>query len=419
MGQTLAEKLISRHAGMDIKAGSLTVVKVDFAYVQDWTGPLTIDKIRELGGALCHDPSRAAVFIDHASPSSFKEVSTGHMKLREFAKESGCLLFDIGEGVSHLVLGERVTSPGMLMVGADSHTCQGGALGAFCTGMGSTDVGVAMATGETWMLCPEAIKVEVTGKLAHGVYSKDIILYLIGTIGADGATYQSLEFMGDTVERMSLPARVTMASMAVEAGAKCGLFETDEHTRDWLREHHREGDYKEIRHDPGAHYARVVEIDASSVEPMISFPHTVDNTRPISHPDCKDVPVHQAYLGSTTNGYFEDFEAAARVLKGRHTAPGTRLVLTPGTKAVYRKMMETGLMDIFLDAGGVINSPGCGACPGSHTGILGDGENCVASINRNFKGRMGNPKSFVYLASPVTVAASAIEGRLADPRRYL
>ena len=226
MGQTLAEKLISKHAGMDVKAGSLTVVKVDFAYVQDWTGPLTVDKIRELGGALCHDPSRAAVFIDHASPSSFKEVSTGHMKLREFARESGCLLFDIGEGVSHLVLGERVTSPGMLMVGADSHTCQGGALGAFCTGMGSTDVGVAMATGETWMLCPEAVKVEITGKLLHGVYSKDLMLYLIGTIGADGATYQSLEFMGDTVERMSVPARVTMASMAVEAGAKCGIFGT-------------------------------------------------------------------------------------------------------------------------------------------------------------------------------------------------
>ncbi len=419
MAQTLAEKLISMHARSETRAGELTVVKVDFAYVQDWTGPLTVDKIAELGGPLVYDPMHAAVFIDHASPSSFKEVSTGHIKLREYAKQSGCMLFDIGEGVSHLVLGERITSPGMLMVGADSHTCQGGALGAFATGMGSTDVAVAISTGETWMMCPEAVKVVVTGALPTGVFAKDVILHLIGSIGADGATYQSLEFMGDTVDGMTIPARVTMSSMAVEAGAKCGLCASDSHTLDWLRANNREGDYKDIKHEQGAKYARVVEIDASMLMPMVSFPHKVDNTRPITHPDCKDVPVQQAYLGSTTNGYYEDMETAAGILKGRHVAPGTRLVVTPGTKKVYRKMMENGLFDIIMDAGGVINSPGCGACPGSHTGILGDGENCIASINRNFKGRMGNPKSFVYLGSPALVAASAIEGRLADPRRYL
>jgi 3-isopropylmalate/(R)-2-methylmalate dehydratase large subunit len=419
MPKTLAEKLISMHAGRDVKSGELTVVKVDFAYVQDWTGPLTVDKIAELGGALVKDPSRAAIFIDHASPSSFKEVSTGHIKLRDFAKRSGCMLFDVGEGVSHLVLAEKVTSPGMLMVGADSHTCQGGALGAFCTGMGSTDVAVAMSTGETWMLCPEAIKVDITGQLGHGVYPKDVILHLIGMLGADGATYNSLEFVGDTVERMDIPSRTTISSMAVECGAKCGLFESDTHTLDWLKQNHREGDYREITHEVGAKYVRVVEIDAGSLEPMVSFPHTVDNTRPIAHPDCKDVSVQQAYLGSTTNGFFEDFEAAARILKGRHVASGTRLVVTPGTKTVYKKMLHTGLMDVFLDAGGVINSPGCGACPGSHTGILGDGERCIASINRNFKGRMGNPNSFVFLGSPALVAASAVEGKLADPRKYL
>ena len=419
MPMTLAEKLISAHAGRDVRAGELTPVDVDFAYVQDWTGPLTIDKIYELGGDLVKDPSRAAIFIDHASPSSFKEVSTGHMKLRDFAAKSGCLIFDIGEGVSHLVLGEKVTRPGMLMIGADSHTCQGGALGAFATGMGSTDVAAAMSTGKTWMLCPETTRVDVTGKLPQGVYAKDAILHLIGQIGADGATYQSLEFTGDTVENMTVTGRVTMASMAVEAGAKCGLFATDGHTRDWLIENRRENDYSEVRPDIGAKYARVVEIDAAALVPMVSFPHKVDNTRQITHPDCKDVPVQQAYLGSTTNGYYSDFEAAARILKGRHVARGTRLVLTPGTKSVYRKMIETGLVEIFLDAGGVINSPGCGACPGSHTGILGDGENCIASINRNFKARMGNPNSFVFLGSPATVAASAVEGRLADPRRYI
>jgi len=419
MPQTLAEKLISMHAGREVKAGELAVVDVDFAYVQDWTGPLTVDVIGELGGALAVDPARVAVFIDHASPSSFKEVSTGHIKLRDYAAKSGCRLFDIGEGVSHLVLGEKVTSPGMLMVGADSHTCQGGALGAFSTGMGSTDVAVAMSTGKIWMMCPEAVKVVVTGKLPAGVYAKDAILHLIGSIGADGATYQSLEFMGDTVDGLSVTGRTTISSMAVEAGAKCGLFATDGYTRAWLAEHNRESDYKEIRHDEGASYARVVEIDVSKLVPMVSFPHKVDNTRPITHPDCNDVVCHQAYLGSTTNGYYEDFEAAARILRGRHVAKGSRLVLTPGTKDVYRKMMKTGLMDVFLDAGGVVNSPGCGACPGSHAGILGDGENCIASINRNFKGRMGNPASFVYLASPATVAASAVEGRLADPRRFI
>jgi len=419
MGQTLAEKLISMHAGGDVKAGSLAVVDVDFAYVQDWTGPLTVDVIHELGGPLVKDPAKAAVFIDHSSPSSVKDIATGHIKLRRFAKDSGCMLFDIGEGISHIFMSERYTAPGMLIIGADSHTCNGGALGAFATGMGSTDVAVAMSTGRTWMLCPEAVRVEVNGKLPAGVYSKDVILHLIGTIGADGATYQSLEFVGDSVEAMSIPARMTIASMAVEAGAKCGLFEADETTRTWLRENHRETSYRDIKHDIGADYVRTVEIDASKLEPVVSFPHTVDNTRPITHPDCRDVKIHQAYLGSSTNGTFEDFEAAAMVIKGRHVAPGTRLVLTPGTKSVYRKMLETGLFELFMDAGGVINSPGCGACPGSQTGILGNGENCVASMNRNFKGRMGNPEAFVYLASPATVAASAIEGRLADPRRYL
>ena len=419
MPQTLAEKLINMHSGRQVKAGEITVVNVDFAYMQDWTGPLTVDKIVELGGKLAFDPGHVAQFIDHGSPSYVKEISTGHVKLRKYAKDSGCILSDVGEGVSHLVLAESRTSPGMLMVGADSHTCQGGALGAFATGMGSTDVGVAMATGQTWMLVPETIRVDVTGRFQPGVYSKDAILWLIGHIGADGATYQSLEFHGDTVENMTIPARTTMASMAVECGAKCGLFESDGHTLDWLKENKREGDYKEIKADPGANYKRTIQIDASALEPGVAFPHMVDNYRPISHPDCKDVICHQAYLGSTTNGYFEDFEAAARILKGKHIAPGTRLIVTPGTKKVYRKMMETGLMDIFLDAGGVINSPGCGACPGGHEGILGDGENCISTINRNFVARMGNPKSFVYLASPATAAASAIEGKLADPRRRI
>ena len=406
------------HSARDVAAGELTIVKVDFAYVQDWTGPLTLDKINELGVGLAKDPSKVAVFIDHSSPSSFKEISTGHVRLREYAANSGCMIFDIGQGISHLVLGERVTSPGMLILGADSHTCQGGALAAFATGMGSTDIATAIATGETWMLVPDAVRVVVNGKLDAGVYAKDVILHLVGMIGVSGATYCSLEFMGDVVDALTVPGRITMASMAVEAGGKCGLFASDKNTLAWLAEHGREKDYREIKHEPGASYIRTVEIDGSRLEPTVSFPHMMDNVRPISHPDCREVMIQQAYLGSSTNGYYEDFAAAAQVLKGRKVAPGTRLVLTPGTKDVYRKLFATGLSDIFLDAGGVINSPGCGACPGSQTGILGDGESCIASINRNFKGRMGNPNAFVYLGSPATVAASAVEGRLADPRRY-
>jgi len=419
MPRTLAEKLISAHAGREVTSGEFSVVDVDFSYVQDWTGPLTIDVAREIGGGKLHDPSSFAVFIDHSSPSSFKDISTGHIKLRGFVEETGCLLFDIGQGVSHIVMTEKMTKPNMLLVGADSHTCNGGAMGAFATGMGSTDIAAAMVTGKTWMMCPQTTLVVVEGELPTGLYSKDIILKLIGDIGADGATYQSLEFTGSTIAGLKIPARSTIASMAVEAGGKCGLFETDDNTREWLSLNGRPDDFSELKREEGAGYIRTVEIDATKLEPQVALPHTVDNVRPITHKDCKDIVVHQAYLGSSTNGNYDDFKAAADVLKGHTVAPGTRLVVTPGTKTVYRKMFETGVADVFLDAGGVINSPGCGACPGSHTGILGDGENCIASMNRNFKGRMGNPEAFVFLSSPATVAASAIEGKIADPRRYL
>jgi 3-isopropylmalate/(R)-2-methylmalate dehydratase large subunit len=419
MPKTLAEKLISAHAGRDVKAGELAVVEVDFAYVQDWTGPLTVDMAREIGHGRIHDPARMAVFIDHSSPSSFKDISTGHIKLRAFVAETGCHIFDVGQGISHIVMTEKMTRPNMLILGADSHTCNGGAMGAFATGMGSTDIAAAMVTGKTWMMCPHTTLVVVDGDLPVGVYAKDIILKLIGDVGADGATYQSLEFTGSAIPTLKVPARSTIASMAVEAGGKVGLFETDGNTREWLKLNGRPDDYSELKRDEGAEYIRTVEIDASVLEPQVALPHMVDNVRPITHSDCKDIKVHQAYLGSSTNGNYDDFAAAAEVLKGRSVAPGTRLVITPGTKTVYKKMMDTGLFDIFMDAGGVINSPGCGACPGSHTGILGDGENCIASMNRNFKGRMGNPESSVFLASPATVAASAIEGVIADPRRYL
>ena len=419
MGKTMAEKIIGRHAGKEVVAGELAIVDVDLAYVQDWTGPLAISQIREMGFKELKHPDRVAIFIDHSSPSSAKEIATSHIGLREFARNTGCKLFDVGSGVCHVIVAEKFARPWDLIIGADSHTCMGGAFGALATGMGSTDVAVAIAFGKTWLKVPDAIKVEVKGKLQKGVYAKDLMLYLIGKIGADGASYKSLEFVGETTENLPMHERLVLANMAIEAGAKCGIFPSDIKTKAYLAEYGREGDYKEIAPDPDAVYERKIEIDASIVEPIIAFPHTVDNVRAISHPDCADVRIDQVYIGTCTNGRFEDLKIAADILKGRHVKEGTRLVITPGSKDIYQKAMRAGLLDIFVEAGGAVNSPGCGACPGAQTGILGDGERCLSTMNRNFKGRMGNPNSFIYLASPAVCAISAITGKITDPRRFI
>lgn len=416
---TLVEKVLSNKAGKGLVPGELALVDVDLAYVQDWTGPLAISQLKELGFKKLKNPERVAIFIDHSSPSSSKEIATSHKLLRDFAQMTGCRLYDVGSGVSHVVAAEELVKPWDVVLGADSHTCMGGAFGAFATGMGSTDVAVAMMLGKTWLKVPETIKLEASGDFQKGVYAKDLILYLIGKIGADGATYKSLEIEGSLIRKLPMYERLVITNMAIEAGAKCGIILADGETKNYLEERGRGADYKPIESDPDAQYETIVSIDVSSLEPVISFPHTVDNIRLISHPDCKDVRIDQVYLGTCTNGRVEDFRAVAQMLKGRKVAKGTRLVVTPGSKEVYAKCLKEGIFEVILEAGGVINSPGCGACPGSQTGILGDGENCISTMNRNFKGRMGNPNSFIYLASPATCAASAIEGRIADPRSYV
>lgn len=419
MGKTMVEKIIGRHAGKEVVAGELAVVDVDLAYVQDWTGPLAISQIKEMGFKELKHPDKVAIFIDHSSPSSAKEIATSHIGLREFSRNTGCKLYDVGSGVCHVIVAEKLAKPWDLIIGADSHTCMGGAFGALATGMGSTDVAVAMALGKTWLKVPEAIKVEVKGRFQKGVYAKDLMLYLIGKIGADGASYKSLEFTGDTIDDLPMHERLVLANMAIEAGAKCGIFPSDRNTNAYLAQYGREGDYKEIALDTDAVYERKIEIDASGLEPIIAFPHSVDNVRAISHPECSDIKVDQIYVGTCTNGRFEDLKVVADMLKGKRVKNGTRLIITPGSKDVYQKAMRAGLLDIFIEAGGVVNSPGCGACPGAQTGILGDGERCLSTMNRNFKGRMGNPASFIYLASPATCAASAITGKITDPRRFL
>ena len=419
MAQTLAEKILSRAAGKEVRAGELVVVPVDLAYAQDWTGPLAVRQIEELGWTELKEPDKVALFIDHSAPSSSREHATNHLLLRDFAQRTGCRLFDVGAGVCHALAAEQLVKPWDVVVGADSHTCTGGGLGAFATGMGSTDVAVAMGLGKTWLRVPEAIKVTVHGMLPHGVYAKDLILWLIGHISADGATYMSLEFRGLAIEAMPVAERLVISNMAVEAGAKCGIMPADEQTRAYLAEMEREECFQPLESDAEAEYSEVVAVDASSLLPQVSFPHAVDNVRPINHPDCADVALDQVYIGTCTNGRYEDFAVVAEILQGRKVYPRTRLVLTPGSRDTYLRCLREGLFEVLIEAGAAVNSPSCGACPGSQTGILGDGERCLASMNRNFKGRMGNPEAFVYLGSPATCAASAVEGRLTDPRGYL
>lgn len=414
MGQTIAEKIISQHAGKKVKAGELCIAKVDVAAVQDGTGPLMVQEFKKLGKKTLANPQRSILFIDHASPSPRKELSNTHLVLREFAKETGAVLSDTGAGVCHQRLVESFVNPGEILVGADSHTCTSGALGAFATGMGSTDVAVAMALGKTWLKVPSTFKIEVNGEFQKGVYAKDVILHLIGEIGADGATYRALEFCGSTIENMSMADRFTLANMAVEAGAKAGLFVSDEKTREYLEKQGRGDKFTEIKPDEDAVYERIIKIDASKLEPTVSCPHTVDNTKPAKA--LKDVKINQVFIGTCTNGRIEDLRIAAEILKGKKVNPDVRLIVVPASKQVYLQAMDEGLLKIFVESGGQILGPGCGPCVGVHAGTLGDGEVCLATQNRNFQGRMGNTKGFIYLCSPATAAVSAINGYITDPR---
>ena len=417
MGQTIAEKIISKHVGHEVKVGELVIAKVDVAAVQDGTGPLMCNEFKKLGKDKLANPERSILFIDHAAPSPRKELSNTHTVLREFAKQYGAILSEVGEGVCHQRLVETYVNPMEILVGADSHTCTSGALGAFATGMGSTDIAVAMALGKTWLKVPATFKVEVNGEFPKGVYAKDLILHLIGTIGADGATYKALEFSGSTIDNMNMADRFTIANMAVEAGAKAGLFPTDEKTKAFLEERGRGDKFVEVKPDEDAVYERVIKIDASQLKPTVSCPHTVDNTKTVD--ELKDVKVNQVFIGTCTNGRIEDLRVAAEILKGKKVNPNVRLLVAPASRDVFKQALKEGLIEIFVDSGAAIVTSGCGPCVGVHAGILGDGEVCLATQNRNFQGRMGNTKGFIYLASPAVAAYSAIKGYIADVREVL
>jgi len=420
MGLTLAEKILSRRLGREVHAGEIVVTEVDMATVQDGTGVLTFDMIRELMGKdMVKYPRRAMLVLDHMGPAARPEYSNMHKRLREFAASTGAILEDVGSGISHLLLAEKYVKPGDIVVGADSHTSTAAGLAAFATGMGSTDVAIAMALGKTWFRVPETMRFILKGKLQPGVYSKDIILHNIERIGEDGAAYKAMEYAGDTVPTLSMDARFTMTSMAQEVGAKLGLFPSDEQTRAFLARQGREKDWQPLAADPDATYEQTLEINVSRLEPLVCVPHTPGNVKPISEVAREGIHVDQVFLGTCTNGRLEDLRVAAGILKGKRVAPGTRFLIYPGSRGVYQQALAEGLVQTFVDAGAVFGSPACGPCPGWQFGLLGDGEVCLATQNRNFKGRLGNPKSFVYLSSPAVAAASAIAGKIVDPRPYL
>ncbi len=417
MGQTIAEKILSAHAGKTVTPGELVISNIDVVMVQDGTGPLAVNEFKKLNKDKLFNPKRTILFIDHAAPSPRKELSNSHTVLRNFAKEYGAVLSEVGEGVCHQRLIESYVNPGEVLLGADSHTCTSGALGAFATGVGSTDIAVVMALGKTWLKVPATYKVVLEGEFSKGVYAKDLILHLIGLIGADGATYKALEFTGSGAKNMSMSDRFTVSNMAVEAGAKVGLFETDEKTKAYLKEHGRETEYKEIKADSDAVYERVININLNDLKPTISCPHTVDNTKAIDEMD--RVKVNQVYIGTCTNGRMEDLRIAANILKGKKVHEDVRLLITPASRKVFLEALDEGLISTFVEAGAAIVTSGCGACVGVHAGILGDGEVCLATQNRNFQGRMGNTEGYIYLSSPATAAYSAIKGYIADVREIL
>ncbi len=416
MGMTLTEKILAAHAGTDrVKPGDLINARVDIALGNDITAPIAIEKFKKSGAGKVFDKDRVILVPDHFVPNKDIQSAMQVKILRDFAHEQALTyFFDAGEmGVEHALLPEKgLVLPGDLVIGADSHTCTYGGLGAFATGVGSTDLAAAMATGEVWLKVPESIKIVFSGTLQPWVEGKDLILYTIGKIGVDGALYMAMEFTGPIIDNLSMAGRLTIANMAIEAGAKNGIISPDKITRDYV-EQRAVRDYSLYNSDPDADYVRVLEFNADEIEPQVAFPHLPENTRGISEVD--EIVIDQVVIGSCTNGRIEDMRNAAKIIKGHKIAKGIRLIVIPATPYVYRTALKEGLFDIFLDAGAVISPPTCGPCLGGHMGVLAKGERAVATTNRNFVGRMGHPESEVYLASPAVAAASAVLGIIGGP----
>jgi 3-isopropylmalate/(R)-2-methylmalate dehydratase large subunit len=416
MSMTITEKILAAHAGLErVSPGDLIEVKVDLTLANDITAPLAIETFREIGVQKVFHKDKIALVADHFVPNKDIPSAEQSKLVREFALEQEITnFFELNDsGIEHIILPEKgLVLPGQLIIGADSHTCTYGALGAFSSGVGSTDLGTAMATGEIWLKVPPTIKIEYEGALQPHVGGKDLILYTIGLIGVEGANYSTIEFSGSAISTLPMYQRFTMTNMAVEAGGKNGIMEPDETTLAFISE--RSDSVAEvIKSDPDAIYEKTIMIQVDTIKPQIAYPHTPANVCPVSN--AGKIPIDQVFIGSCTNGWLEDLRDASEILKGRKAASGLRLIVIPGSSLIYKKAIAEGIIDIFMDSGAVIGPPCCGPCLGGHMGILAEGERAVATTNRNFVGRMGHPKSEVYLSSPAVAAASAVLGRIGEP----
>jgi 3-isopropylmalate/(R)-2-methylmalate dehydratase large subunit len=420
VGMTITEKILCEHTDLkEVHPGMLINARVDIALGNDITAPIAIAAFKKAGGRNVFDRNKVVLVPDHFTPNKDIDSAEQCKVVREFARDQEIThYFEVGEaGIEHALLPEQgIVLPGDLVIGADSHTCTYGALGAFATGVGSTDLAAAMLTGEVWFRVPDTMKIVLQGKLGKWVSGKDLILHLIGAIGVDGARYKAMEFTGETVETLGMADRLTIANMVIEAGAKNGVFVPDEVTRDYVQMRAKRP-YRFYTSDPDAVYADVLNINVGSIEPQVAFPHLPSNVRGISQ--VGDVQIDQVIIGSCTNGRIEDLRIAAGILKSRKSASRVRLIIVPATQEIYRMALKEGLMEIFIDANAVISPPSCGACLGGHMGVLANGERAVATTNRNFIGRMGHPGSEVYLAGPAVAAASAVLGRIAGPEELI
>jgi 3-isopropylmalate/(R)-2-methylmalate dehydratase large subunit len=419
MGQTIAEKILGAHTDGSVAPGKLVEVQVDMVLANDITAPISIREFAKLGVDKVFDPEKVALVPDHFAPNKDIKAAEQCKVLREFARRYDIANYwEVGRmGIEHVLLPEQgLVLPGDVVVGADSHTCTYGAVGAFATGMGSTDIAVAMATGSIWMKVPDTIQIVYHGQRQPWVGGKDLILYTIGLIGVEGARYQAIEFAGPAIAALPMSGRFTMSNMAIEAGGKAGLFAVDEATRGYL-DGRASRSWTAYDADPDAAYARVVEIDVSEIEPQVAFPHLPSNARPVS--EAGSIQIDQVVIGSCTNGRWDDLVEAARVLGGRQVHQDVRCIVIPGTQEIYLRAVREGLAEAFVEAGAVFSTPTCGPCLGGHMGILAAGERCVSTTNRNFVGRMGHVESQVYLAGPAVAAASAIAGRIVGPEEVL
>jgi len=419
MGMTITEKIIADHAGKkEVKPGDLATVKIDLAMANDVTAPLAIRILEKYNIDRVFDPERIALVLSHFVPAKDIKSAEQAKMVRDFAKKHNIRwFFQEGEGIEHTILPEEgIVVPGDLVVGADSHTCTYGALGAFSTGMGSTDIAYAMATGETWLRVPYSMKFIFYGKPSAWVMGKDLILHTIGQIGVDGALYKAMEFEGEAIRHLSMDQRFTITNMAVEAGAKNGIIAPDEKTLQYVSQRAKKP-WKVYHSDPDAEYSEIYEWDAGKLEPLVAWPYLPSNVHPVS--ESTHISIDQAFIGSCTNGRIEDLRIAAKILKGRKVHPYVRCIVIPASKKVYTQALKEGLIDIFLEAGCVVSVSTCGPCLGGHMGILAEGERCISTSNRNFPGRMGHPKSEAYLANPAVVAASAVLGRIAHPEEVV